>query len=150
MTIKINLGAGMSCRDGYVNVDAVAYDGIDVIHDLNEIPWPFDDCMAEEILALDVFEHLDNLIAVMDECHRILAPDGRLKIRGPAHDSPRLWEDVTHRRAFTTKSFDHFDPDTLYGKKFDYGTGKWRKLQSRKKNDGNIVFYMERRNHANS
>src|SRR5260221_6456805 len=46
---------------------------VDVVHDLDALPWPWPDASCDEILALDVFEHLHLMPeAWLRECHRIL------------------------------------------------------------------------------
>ncbi len=140
---RVNLGCGYEALQGYVNVDRRALPGVDVVWNLDDHPWPFDDGSAEEIRAFDVFEHLLDVIGAMDECWRILAPQGRLTIRGPAPESPNLWVDVSHRRAFVEHSFDHFDWETEFGRKYRYGRGPWRVLTARRE-ETNIVFELER------
>ena len=136
---RINLGCGLQPLAGYVNVDNRPLPGVDVVHDLDRAPWPFVDGRAEAIVALDVFEHLLDVIGAMNECRRILQMGGRLTIRGPLPESPNLWVDVSHRRAFVEHSFDHFDWSTDFGRRYRYGAGPWRIDQVRR--DGtNIVF----------
>lgn len=43
-----------------VNLDRVALPGIDVVHDLDVGPWPFEDGAASSIEAKDVFEHVND------------------------------------------------------------------------------------------
>ena len=80
MENKINLGAGREIKDGFINHDITRLDGIDVVHDLNVFPWPWDDCSMDYILMQDVLEHLDDIVKPMNELHRILKPGGRVKI----------------------------------------------------------------------
>ncbi len=141
--MKINLGCGLEKLEGYMSVDKRLMLGAEMVHDLDVMPWPFDDCSAEEIRAFDVFEHLEDVIGAMDECWRILQPGGRLTIRGPAPDSPNLWVDVTHRRAFVEHSFDHFDWTTELGLKYRYGRGPWR-VASHGRDGENIMFELIR------
>lgn len=124
--MRINLGTGYLLVVGAVTVDKRAETRPDVVHDLDVLPWPFENDSAEEIVASDIFEHLEDVIAAMDECWRILQRGGQLIVRGPIPDSPTLWDDVTHRRAFTLRSFDHFDWGTMYGAKYRYGKRSWR------------------------
>lgn len=137
--MRLNLGSGLMRMEGFVNVDRRALPGVDVVHDLDQHPWPFEDHCADRIVALDVFEHLDDVVGAMDECWRIMVRGGQLTIRGPAPDSENLWVDVSHRRAFIEHSFDHFDWSTELGQRYRYGCGPWRIITSRREGD-NWVF----------
>jgi SAM-dependent methyltransferase len=98
-----------------VNIDIVKADGVDVVHDLDVAPWPWDDDSAEQIAAVDIFEHVNNPITFMTECHRVLAPGGLLKIVTTYYQSPASYHtDPTHKRASTEHTFDYWIP----GRKF--------------------------------
>jgi predicted SAM-dependent methyltransferase len=136
---KLNLGCGYTWLAGYINQDKRDLPGVNSVFDLDAHPWPLPDEHFEEIMALDVFEHLADVVGAMDECYRILRARGILTVRGPLPDSPNLWVDVTHRRAFIEHSFDHFDWTTDYGRRYHYGNGSWHVLSERRE-DTNIIF----------
>ncbi len=126
--LKLNLGAGLDIRDGYVNHDLTKHAaGIDVSHDLNVRPWPWADETFAEILAQSVLEHLQiTLIESLDECHRILGAGGILSVKYPLYTSPFIHHDPTHRWFWSERVFDYFDPRTQYGKEYPYYTArKW-------------------------
>jgi len=83
LTRKLNLGAGESRKEGYVNVDWSPLSKPDVVHNLNIFPYPFADSSFDYIEASHVLEHLDKPFLVMKELHRILAPGGTLFIKVP-------------------------------------------------------------------
>lgn len=130
--LRINIGAGSEPTDGWCNVDWIDQDGIDVVHNLLEFPWPFEDNSADEIKAIDVLEHMpsftpdmkSNPIAFVEECHRILKPGGKLTIQVPHYQSPNLWIDPTHVRGYDLRSFDYFDPERDLGKSYGYYSDK--------------------------
>lgn len=115
--IKINLGCGKEPTPGYVNLDWIDGEGVDIVHNLFEYPWPFRDNSANYIKAIDVLEHMppDQSIKFIEECHRILQPGGELFLTMPHHTSSNLWIDPTHFRGYDLKSFDYFDPNTDFG-----------------------------------
>lgn len=151
--IKINLGAGSEPTDGWVNVDWVDQQGIDVVHNLLEFPWPFKDGVADEMLARDVLEHMplfnskneSTPIKFIEECWRILQPDGRLFITVPHHESKNLWIDPTHVRGYDEKSFDYFDPDTDLGKWYGYYSDKKFKVSAVRTPNDNVEFTLIKR-----
>lgn len=57
--------------DGYVNLDRVDAPGVDVVHDLEVTPYPFQDDSIDEIYTSMVLEHVKNLSGAMDEIYRI-------------------------------------------------------------------------------
>jgi predicted SAM-dependent methyltransferase len=63
---KLNVGCGNRILPGYVNIDIVQGPGVDVVHDLNEFPYPFKDNEFDVIYADNVIEHVDNCIAVIE------------------------------------------------------------------------------------
>jgi len=131
---KINLGAGNKIKDPevWVNHDVEKHRSeIDTAHDLNKLPWPWEDEGFTEIVANSVFEHLDiDLVAAVNECWRILKPGGRLHIKLPnAEDVIGCWGDPTHRRPYTlsfTAIFDYKSEKT--GNNF-YTKRKWKILK---------------------
>ena len=74
---KLNLGSGNEIKDGFINVDFKQNKGVDIVHDLNKHPWPFENDTFKEVFAENVIEHLDNFIHVdnfndfipHDSCH---------------------------------------------------------------------------------
>lgn len=105
---KINLGCGEFPKPGFVNVDRFAGPGIDVVHDLSQLPWPFAAGSAERIEADHVLEHLPEVFPVMREIHRVLRPGGVAVLRTP-HFS-RGFSHPEHRRGFDATFPYYFDP----------------------------------------
>ena len=56
--MRLNLGCGYNKREGFVNVDSSPHCAPDLIHDLEEFPWPWADSSIDEILMVYVLEHL--------------------------------------------------------------------------------------------
>ncbi len=105
---RLDLGCGTRKREGAIGVDSNPRSKADVIHNLNEFPYPFGDEEFDEIYCDSSLEHLEDVPAVMREIHRMLKPGGLTFIRGPFPSGSNYHTDVTHRRAFTSRSFDYF------------------------------------------
>lgn len=95
---KLNLGCGEDKKEGYINLDWNPLTRPDIIHDLNELNYPFDDGSFDEITASHVLEHLEKPFLIMKELHRLLKPGGRLIIKVP-HFS-RGFTHAEHARGF--------------------------------------------------
>lgn len=120
--MKLNLGSGKTRFEGFTNVDSYQYGDVDIVHNLNNIPWPFEDESIEEIIAQDILEHLYNTTDIMTEIWRILKPNRTIKIRVPnvLESQYMAFTDPTHVKYFTKNSFDYWDPNTEHGKKYSY------------------------------
>jgi SAM-dependent methyltransferase len=152
-SLKINLGSGADPLPGFVNVDMLDRPDVDVIHNLMEFPYPFDDEAATEIRAIDVVEHLDNytadqrpsVIAFVEEAYRILKPGGELYIQTPGYRAEFAWQDPTHVRPFHPRTFDLWDEDTDYGRTNGYYSKAKFKVKSEELPNGNLRVWMIKR-----
>lgn len=129
--MKLILGAGNRpvVGEGIINHDIIKHrKEIDIIWDLNDLPWPWETEQFDYIKAFAVFEHLDNdLIKTINECWRIMKYDGILDILLPLWNHPNGFRDPTHRWQFTEGSLDFFDPTTEVGKEYGFYTPyKWQ------------------------
>lgn len=99
--------------------------GADVLHDLNVLPYPFDDNTFDEIHAYECLEHCGRqgdaefFFAQFSEFFRILKPGGYLCGTVPMWDSPWAWGDPSHTRVITPGALSYLDQDHYtqqYGK----------------------------------
>lgn len=111
----LNLGCGEDYIEDAVNVDYFAK-RVDVRHDLNTFPYPFRDNQFDEIRCMNIIEHLNDVIEVVEELHRIGKDGCKLTMRVPHFRSACLYEDLTHKHGFAWRSFDIFvGSSKLYG-----------------------------------
>lgn len=128
----LHLGAGRKYDPGAVNVDLVAATGPDIVHDLDVRPWPLPNDYFGEVRAFDVIEHLTDIVAVMEEIHRVCRDGAIVKITVPHYSARNAFTDITHRHFFSVSSFDYFTGDNDLG---FYTECRFRKLKAE------IVFY---------
>lgn len=113
---KLHIGCGREIKQGYINLDKVLLPGVDVVHDLEVFPYPFDDNSVEEVFCKHVLEHTQDLISVMEEIARISRLGGRIKIIVPYFAGQGAFNDPTHKRFFTYKTFDYLKSGGYYSK----------------------------------
>jgi hypothetical protein len=71
LTVKLNLGLGGEPHEDYVNIDKnPCAPKVNVVHDLDQYPWPFESEIADEIIMEHCLEHLvDNNRTMKDIRH---------------------------------------------------------------------------------
>lgn len=106
--IRLEIGGGKRRVPGFYNLDLVPLPGVDVVADLNEPLSEFPDNSVAEVYSRHVLEHVERLMELLAELHRILTPDGRLEIIVPHFSNPYGYSDPTHVRFFGLYSFFYF------------------------------------------
>jgi SAM-dependent methyltransferase len=122
----LDLGCGNKKRPGAIGIDINPASDADVIHDLNRVPYPFEDSLFDEIIADNVIEHLDDVILIMEELSRISKPNATIKVIVPYFRSKWAFIDPTHRHFFTVDSFAYFDPEHIISKLYQYSQVRFK------------------------
>ena len=120
----LDVGCGMRKRAGAVGIDVNPRSQADVIHDLSKFPYPFSDNYFDEIVCDNVLEHLDDIVAVMEEMHRIGKQNALVRIIVPFFAHRNANTDPTHRHFFGVHSFDYFVEGTDNAS-FRYSTARY-------------------------
>ena len=97
--IKLDLGCGTNKKPGFTGMDSMAFEGVDVVHDLRQVPWPFADGSVGEVHCSHVLEHLTGAERCLffDELWRVLAPGGKALIITPHWSHESAYGDPTHQ-----------------------------------------------------
>lgn len=103
----LDVGCGRRKRPGSVGIDRIAGTDADILQDLDDLPYPFEEDAFDAVIARHVIEHLEAPLAVMEELHRITRPGGTVFIVTPHFSSPSSWTDPTHRHHLAVHSFDY-------------------------------------------
>ena len=149
--MDLELGCGMRPSEGFIHHDRINHsDWVDVAHDLNELPWPWESESVERIRAIDVMEHLTIPVkSWLAECWRILMRDGILALQVPHWQHQNAWTDPTHQRAFAERTFDYWDPEkkfySLYGVYDHANDGRVWRICDRQIVHGNLCFVLQKR-----
>ncbi len=118
--MKLNLGCGTDIKQGYVNLDIIGREGVDVVHDLNRFPYPFSNDQFDEIYASHVIEHVDDVLRVLEELYRILKNDGYLRIKVPYFSSFGAFQDPTHKHFFAEDTIRFYIAQNGYNRNFRF------------------------------
>jgi len=111
-----------------LGVDAEAASAADLVWDLNRLPWPLPSHAFSKIYLVNVLEHLDDVIGIMEEVYRVGRQDAEVVILAPFASSHHLWTDPTHKRAFTARSFQYFTK--AYAERtFHYSDARFEQLE---------------------
>ena len=105
--MKVELGGGLYPRgDGFLNVDLEPT--ADIVHDLNEAPWPIDDNAVAELYTAHCIEHTADVHVFINEVCRICEVGANVEIRCPDAMSESAMCGG-HRFTFTQTDIRHFD-----------------------------------------
>jgi predicted SAM-dependent methyltransferase len=110
--IKLDLGCGASKQEGFTGMDIRKLPGVDIVHNIEEFPWPIKRNACTIIIASHLVEHIEPRYSIqfMDECWRIMTPGGTLCIATPYPGSRGYWQDPTHKQGWSEVTFQYFDP----------------------------------------
>lgn len=116
--IILDVGCGSSKIPGAIGIDQFPLKDVDVIHNLNSIPWPFEGEKFDRIVFSHSISHLSDLPLVIEECHRLLKPDGLIEIVAPHYSSDNFNTDPTHRIHLGFRSMNYFVNNTDFGYRY--------------------------------
>jgi len=140
----LDIGCGNKKREGFIGMDQNHGPGVDVVHNLESFPYPFEDESIDMINASHVMEHIDPrlIIKMMDELWRILKINGLLVVEMPYGGSITERDDPTHFRGWTELTFRYFDPrydvyKIYHPKPWNIEQGQWQTV-------GNIQVVMKK------
>jgi len=99
----LDLGCGENKVKGAIGLDNVALNSVDIVHDLLDFPYPFENETFDFIYLRHVIEHFDinDINKILNECHRILINGCKIEIRVPHTFSVAAFTDPTHKTFFT-------------------------------------------------
>lgn len=110
MLLKVlNLGSGkreLSVETFRVDINPAT--NPDLVHDLNQTPWPIESEQFDEIYCVEVIEHLTDVVKTMEEIHRVGKSGAKVHITTPHYSCSNSFTDPTHKHHLGFFSFDYF------------------------------------------
>lgn len=152
--IRLDIGCGENKNPGFVGIDMLPLKGVDVVHDLEDFPWPLPKESVLTATASHVLEHINPhkgvFIKFMDEVWRVLKPDGQFAFVVPHASSPGYQQDPTHVNMINETTMHYFDPDpegrnigmSLYA---FYRPKPWKIIQQVWNPQGNLEVLLHKR-----
>ena len=104
----LDVGCGNNKAKGALGIDVNPDTKADVLHDLNQFPYPFKDNEFDIIICKQILEHLDNVGMFLEELYRISKKGAKVLIEVPHFSCYCAFGDPEHKR-----SFSHFSADFL-------------------------------------
>lgn len=110
--LALDLGAAHNHPQGYLGVDQYPGPGVDIVATM---PGPLDlpDNSVGVIRAVDFLEHVTDKVALFNEIHRLLAPDGLLLSMTPSTDGRGAFQDPTHVSFYNENSFWYYTQNAM-------------------------------------
>lgn len=100
---RLDIACGNRKKPGFIGVDICST--ADIVCDLEQFPWIFEDSSVDEIYCSHYIEHARDLIAFFNELYRIMKPGATAEIIAPYYSSIKAWQDPTHVRAISENTF---------------------------------------------
>ena len=147
----LDLGCGEKKKNGWIGLDIRELPGVDIVHDIEETPWPLPDNSCRLIQMSHLWEHIKpfgrvsgeepRTFAVMAEMWRVLAPGGQVWITLPYGWSHGFVQDPTHCNPANEHTWEYWDPSKpLYDV---YKPKPWRIVKVESQQQGNMLAVME-------
>lgn len=117
---KLNLGCGYVKLMDHWNVDVNPKCNPDQVVDLENTPYPWESDFFEKITAQNILEHLGEtprkFTSIVKELYRISKDQAEWVVMVPHHRSDLFYDDYTHIRTLTPKTFRMFDQTVNFEK----------------------------------
>src|SRR4051794_15351138 len=127
----LDVGCGVNKYPGAIGIDRIRGTAADVLCDLDQIPYPFADASFDQVRAVHVIEHVDDVIRTVEEFHRLLRNGGTVYIATPHYTDFSSFCDPTHKWHLNSYSLRYFGQDNAG---FGYYSGcRFREISVRVK-----------------
>lgn len=103
--VRLNLGAGPSPLEQWINIDIEPRFRPDCRVDLGRRPWPFGDGSVDELRATHILEHMPDWVGFLHECARILKPGAPFLLSFPHYNDIASMTERTHLHVFSPMTF---------------------------------------------
>jgi len=142
--IKLDVGCGGNKQPGFMGMDIRPVPGVDIVHDIENVPYPLPAECCSIILASHLVEHIcpKKFIDVMNEWWRLMKVGGQLWISMPYGKSFGFYQDPTHCNQRNEATWTYFSPfHPLY---YIYNPRPWKIQKNAWWENGNMEVILEK------
>jgi SAM-dependent methyltransferase len=125
----LDVGCGPSKYPGSIGLDMNPATAADVLCHLDRGGLPFRDNSFDQLRAEHVIEHVADIMATMEEFHRVTRPGGTIFVATPHYTDYSSFRDPTHRWHLNTYSFIYFYPGGMHGRDMWYTKVRMREAK---------------------
>lgn len=147
--VRLDLGCGENKQPGFVGIDYRKLKGVDIVHNLEQYPYPLPDECASLAVASHVVEHINPhggvFIDFMNEVWRLLKFGGEFIIGTPYAGSPGYYQDPTHCNPCNEMTWAYFDPLNPTGLYRIYKPSPWKIKYNTWSTTGNLEVVLIKR-----
>jgi len=121
--LKIDLGCGQNKKPGFTGIDIAAAPGVDIVHDLMVMPWPFKNDSVGEVFSSHTIEHFTGpqRVKFMEELWRVMQVGANATFVFPYYSSSRAIQDPFHAwPPLCEASFLYFNKGWMIANKLDH------------------------------
>lgn len=142
--IQLDIGCGGNKQKGFVGMDIRAIDGVDIVHDVEQTPYPLPNECCSVVLASHIIEHIcpKRLVDVVNEWWRLLKPGGQAWIAMPYGTSYGYHQDPTHCASRNEATWLYFTP--FHEAYKVYRPKPWKIIRSEWRENGNMEVVLEK------
>jgi predicted SAM-dependent methyltransferase len=110
--IRLDLGCGENKQKGFVGIDLRKLPEVDIVHDLEQFPYPLPNESCLVIVGSHLVEHIKPwlMLKFMDELWRIANVGCQLVLAHPYGVNELFVQDPTHCNPCNAATWQYFDP----------------------------------------
>jgi predicted SAM-dependent methyltransferase len=126
----LDVGCGSSKINGAIGIDQYLLSGVDIVHNLDAVPWPLNSNSFDRIIFSHSISHLSDLSDIFIECHRLLRDNGVIEIVAPHYASDNFNTDPTHKLHLGVRSMFYYCNNVPFGYKYLPGEISFNLIES--------------------
>jgi ubiquinone/menaquinone biosynthesis C-methylase UbiE len=138
----LDIGCGKRKVDNAIGIDKLLDSDADIVLDLDTLPWSLKSNSFDLIFCRHILEHLEDVVKVMEEIHRVAKPGAKVIIEVPHFSHPDAFRDPTHKHFFSYFTIEYFTGNHLYPQ---YSPGRFKILKREIKATSGINRFLSTR-----